>query len=439
MWKKHFLLGALIVLLALNLPGYAAAVDWAKYVTVDDSFSFHYPQGWTVTETESGFMIHEPDTFEQLWMVVLPYQDHWTAEEHAQFFLSVIQEDNPEMQATAWAYAKDSVFFELLYGNGQDRAEGMGLVLKDSQFEQALWFHYLTPSDAYIAERAETILEGFVNSLATGATSMPPEGRTAVSEPLDRMERIDRNADAFLFILEFALGTPLSLWEETMVLTELKGAWTDYSDAELAPYDDYPGIVEAIMYLADQTELAELQEVLASSLWEWIEESDSDDPIVNPIHVHMLKADRRLVDGVIPLTERAATAYAEFLAYAELLEQEASATPDMIERNVVEEIKDQLIQAWTQFGEEEQEQIAALPAVWTTLRRVMRHGDSSDQDFARNTVRQAASKKEPAASDGGSAGEAMSWIAHQNMLWSNQQTFNHYMWCRGYHATPFGY
>lgn len=29
--------------------------------------------------------------------------------------------------------------------------------------------------------------------------------------------------------------------------------------------------------------------------------------------------------------------------------------------------------------------------------------------------------------------------AHQNMLWANQNTFNHWRWCMGYTRTPFGY
>ena len=432
MGKKYGLWSILIVVLALSFPGCAAAVEWDKYVTADGAFSFHYPQGWTVSAIESGFMIYEPDTYEQIWLVVLPYQNLWTAQDHAEFFLSLIQEDYPDMQATSWELAEDGAFFELVYGSGRQRAEGMGLVLKDNQSKQALWFHYLTPADAYLDERAETILEGFVNSLAAGDSSQRPAARSAVSEPVDRPARIDRNADAFLFILEFALGTPLSLSEETIILTELKDAWRRYSDAELAVYDDYPSIVQVIMYLPEQAELAELQEALEASLWEWAEASDPEDPIVRLIHVHMLTADRRLVDGNIPLTERAAASYAEFLAYADLLEEDWHAVPSMIQGGTVQELKTQLIQAWPNLSAERQEQVRTMPAVWTTLRRLLSHGHGADQDFARNTILQAVSRSQSGDPSEEHPGEPMDWPQFWGTLWMQQATFDHCMWSLQY-------
>jgi hypothetical protein len=458
MWWKRLRFYSLIGLLAWSLAmlgtafapsavarAEGAEVGWNKYVTEDGSFSFHYPRGWVVGETESGIVIHDVDTYEQLWLVLLPYQGHWTAAEHADFFLGLVQEENPDMQAYGWELVgDDAVFFGLVQGSEQRRADGMGIVLKNSAFEQALWFHYLAPADLFAEERGYLILEGFVNSLTSGVGSLPPEGSAEA-----RAVRLDRNADGFLFVLEFALGSPLSLAEETLILKELTGIWREYSEAELAAYDEYPLFAEFIMSMSDQGELAEVQESVGASIWEWIEESDPGDPIVSVIRAAFLEGDQVLVQGAIPLTEVAATAYAELLAFAEFLAQNggedaasSAALPSMIGDGAVREIKEQLMDAWPSFSQEEQQQVEALPAVWTTLRRALGSADEADSRYARSVILQLAptpGESSDADSTQDGSYDPMAWARHQTMLQIQQQTFNHYMWSVGYHSTLLGF
>ncbi|NLJ25377.1 MAG: hypothetical protein GX354_08195 [Firmicutes bacterium] len=121
-------------------------------------------------------------------------------------------------------------------------------------------------------------------------------------------------------------------------------------------------------------------------------DSDPNDPIVKMIKIHMLEADRRLVDGQPPLTEAVATAYGELLAYAELLGRDGSATPKMIEHR--ESARNMIVK----LAPEEMQQ------------------SSLDTD---STV--------------------MAMVRHQKVLQIQQQTFNHYMWCMGYHKTIYGF
>jgi len=48
-----------------------------------------------------------------------------------------------------------------------------------------------------------------------------------------------------------------------MILDELRSSWLQYSDGELAAYDDYPTLVKMIMHVSGAKELVELQEALA--------------------------------------------------------------------------------------------------------------------------------------------------------------------------------
>lgn len=441
-WSS-LLAGLLMLMLVLCVPfspcAAEEAVNWNKYVTADGSLSFYYPVGWIVQEDESSFVIHDERSYEQLWLVILPYQDLWTARDHAEFFLGLIQEENPEMQGYGFESQGDgAVLFGLVHGSDQNRAEGVGLVLKDSEFKQALWFHYLAPGDMFVESRSFAILEGFVSSLGPGSSAVSP-----ASNGDARTERINQNADGFLFILEFALGAPLSLAEETLILNELRAALVEYSDAELAGYDDYPGFAQFIMSLANQDELIEVKRALHESVWEWVGESDPDDPLVSLIREALLEADEILVRGTTPLTEVAATAYAEFVAFAEHLVSNglASADPSSIRADTVREIKRQLVDAWLGFSQEEKEQVLNLPAVWTTLRRALSHGEPEDRDYALNIIAKAAPREISASTDESYEGkyDPMALARHQTMLQINQMTFNHWQYSRGYTSTIWGW
>lgn len=435
-FRTHCLIGVIVVLLLASSAAHATSVLWTKYVSVDGSFSFHHPEGWHVTESDSVVVVDGPSSDEQLCMCILPYYRNWSPEEHAQLMLSALRSENPDLAASGWEADSEgrAVLFDLTHGDGAQQYRGMGLVLKDSGAEQALWFHYIAPSSGYSRDRGASTLQGFIGSIASGSASQSPV--------VGRAERIAENADAFMFVLEFALGSPLSLSDERMIRDELEKGWSQRFDAELAEYDDYPQMVSLIMAIGDQRQLTEVQQVVAEAVLEWLGGSDPNDPVVKMIRAHVLEGDRTLVDGDPPLTETAAASYAELVAYADLLQVDPEAAPGSVSHSTVEEIKTQLAQCWLQLGRDERELVQTIPAVWTTLRKALLHGDSSDRERARSII----AKPAPAKGSGDASHGAMStdelnasmW-AHQNMLWASQNTFNHWMWCQGFRSTPFGY
>ena len=430
MWWKRLGFGALVVLLAYSTFCAASAeanLRWRTYVTADGSVSFDYPEGWVVGEHESGFMIHDRDDTQQLWLVLLPFERTWTAREHAEYFLALIQAENPEMRATDWEVddSGDLVLVELKYGSGRNSAQGYALVIKDSDLRQTIWYHYIAHRDLFDEDRALSILGDFAASLGSGTDSVPPPQVNA------RMERINRNVDGFLFILEFALGSPLTLAEENLITAELQGILMGYSDAELAQYADFPFYVQVIMALEDQQELADMKSALEEAIWEWIEESDPFDPIVSAIKEAMLEADRILVPGKTPLTEVAATAYGEFLAFAEQIESSRTADLRSISERRVREIKERLVEAWRGLNQQEKEQVLQLPAVWTTLRRVLNLGDDKDRAYAIQIIRDAAPPRR-ASSSLGADDEPMSWLQHQSMMQVHSTVCKNWLWAAGF-------
>ncbi|HHT90253.1 MAG TPA: hypothetical protein GXZ68_04685 [Firmicutes bacterium] len=438
MWWKRFALGTLIVLLACSAFCAASsedAVRWRTYVTADGYVSFDYPDGWVVQENESGFMIYDQESYEQLWLVILGFERTWTALEHAEYFIALIQEETPEMQGTNWEsdQSGDMVLIDLQHGTGQKSAQGYALVVKDNEYEQTLWFHYLANRDMFNEDRALSILGGFANSLASSLSTAAPAGADA------KMERIARNVDGFLFVLEFALGSPLTLAEETLIGAELKGVLMDYSDDELLQFDDFPLFVEFLMTLNDPEDLAEMKVSLQEVMWEWVEESDPDDPIVNLVREAMLEADRVLVPGGTALTEVAAMAYAELFVFAEHLGNDGAADLRAIPERRVQEIKEQLVEAWPAFSQEEKEQVLEFPAVWTTLRRALSLGDEEDREHALRLIRSAIPQENRSASSNDESYDPIKWINYQTTLQIQNQTFNHYMWSVGYNKTIYGF
>ncbi|WP_461367318.1 hypothetical protein [Candidatus Darwinibacter acetoxidans] len=437
MWWKRlgFVVLVAVLLCSTVCPASAQApIRWATYVTADGIVSFDYPEGWLVQELEGGFMIHDEASYEQLWLIVLPYERDWSALEHADFFLSLLQVDYPDMQGMDWEVDEtgDIALVDLLYGTGRNSALGYALVIKDNDYAQTLWFHYLANQAMFDADRALDILGGFAGSLASYPGTVPPADSGA------RMARIDRNVDGFLFVLEFALGSPLSLAEETMIAEELKGVLMGYSEDELLAYDDFPYIVGFIMALDDPEQLAELKIGLEESIWEWVEQSDPNDPVVAVIREALLEADRVLVPGRTPLTEVAATAYAEFYVFAEHLGKGGAADLRSISPSKVREVKGRLVEAWNEFGQGDKEQVLQLPAVWTTLRRAVSLGDDQDREYAVRVITNALPRATYGQSQDASY-DPIKWLNYQTTLEIQKQTFNYYMWSMGYNQTIYGF
>jgi hypothetical protein len=254
---------------------------------------------------------------------------------------------------------------------------------------------------------------------------------------------IERNAHAFLFVLEFALGAPFTGGQEEIVLAELRKGWKTKSEQELRKYDAYPKIVEAITRATDRKALEDLRQELEKTIREWLAESERSDPAVAVIFAQLKEKGKVLIPGNPPLTVMAAAAYSEIYAYSELLQKVPSALPDRVSPAVVAEIKSQLLKAWNGFTAGERGQVASTPGLWVSMRSVLQYGNPADQDEIRAELGKIAAPVEQARKPGSTTpprerpgsgkinpvGEA---IKHTALLNIKQIVFRNYMYSRGF-------
>jgi hypothetical protein len=152
---------SIVLVLLVSSTACGAQVTWAKYVSQDGSFSFHYPKGWQVKENESVIVLEGEDSGEDVCFFALPYEHTWSAEEHARFMLSALQAENPGLEAYGWESDSESetVLFNLVYGGGAHSyelgayAEGM----RNYQSENVnglKWIPMLHPSNSSMSPRS---------------------------------------------------------------------------------------------------------------------------------------------------------------------------------------------------------------------------------------------------------------------------------------------
>ena len=146
MWWKRLTFAVVIVLLACAAFGSASAeanVRWRTYVNAD-GVSFEYPDGWVVEEIESGFMVYDEETYEQLWLVVLPMNKAGTLRIMVNGSWPSSRRKTQKWTLLAGNWMRPGLcLFNLQQGAGQYSAHGFGLTIKDNEYEQTLWFHYL--------------------------------------------------------------------------------------------------------------------------------------------------------------------------------------------------------------------------------------------------------------------------------------------------------
>ncbi len=411
-----------------------AASDWAEYVSADGGFSLHYPAGWNVEESDGGLVMQSPEGDEVALMLTATNVGEATARECAQAICEVLAQQDWRLSPSDWQPAEAEaaiVAFGLAGGIAGAEARGTGLVVVED--DAALWLSYSTTAESYDAARAASIVQGVYRSLADGNGSEPPEVRL-------RGGKADEVARAFVFVLEFSLGDPLSAAEEEQVISALLEGWRDDDDA-IEAYAGYGDVVQTILH-ADQDALRSLQEDLAAETVAWMEEADPNDPIVQMVRRHREAAQEILVEAPVTLTRQQAGAYAELSAYSLLLQEAPLAGADEVDPQAVAGLVEGVAAAWPELTEAEREQVGSAPAVWMCLRSVLEHGAPEEQAQARGMV---ASIAGGCASQGGEADPdasrsmAENMVRHQVMLNINQMTFNHYMWTHGFHSTLYGF
>ena len=249
---------------------------------------------------------------------------------------------------------------------------------------------------------------------------------------------LERDARAFLFVVEFALGTPFTTNQEETILAELRRGWAAQPAQELKKFDAYPVIVESIIHASDATALETLRGKLESSIREWFETSDRRDPAVAIIGNVLKERGKILVPGNPALTEMAAASFSELYAYSELLARQPGAMPEQVSPVDVTRIRSRLLKAWSGFTSEQRARVVSTPGLWVSLRSVLRHTSASESSKIRTQlveiaaparVSQQPSPGRRSSNHGDIVGNI---VKHQVLMNIQQQTFKHYLFCHGF-------
>ena len=438
---------SLLILSSLLILGTISADSeslWSKYTADDESFSFHYPSGWKVSSNDSIVVAENSTTDEQLVMAMIPFDQSKSTQDLANGFLVMLKNDNPNISASNWRSQPESadiqVIFDLADNNNGKEYSGIGIVIKSDQ--QAIWFSYFAPASGYFQVRGSNILQGFIGSLTSGSASKAP----SIDYSVKTAEKIDRNANAFMFVLEFALGAPFTQSQEDVILYELKDGWRCMSEEELQKYDQYPTLVQTILKM-EQTDLEKLRSDLEKSIREWLDETDQSDRAVKIINNQLKSRGQVVIDEEPPLTDMSLTAYSEIIAYSRLLQQNPIAKPEQISQESVNEIKQQVIKVWESFSITDRQDIATAPGLWICLRVQLQNGSQAEQDKIRTNLKKleavtrnisTSNSTDPKTNGNTGSGteEPISMAAHWCMMQMQQQTFNTYMWSRGFNYLP---
>jgi hypothetical protein len=440
--KKIISLLFLLSLLIFGAITADAASLWSKYVATDMSYSFHYPSGWKVISNDSTVGAENSKTNEQLMMVMLPFDQLKSPQDLANGLLDMLKNGNPNICASHWRSlieaTDEQVIFDLADKIEGKEYSGLGIVVKSDQ--QAIWFSYFAPASDYYQIRGYNILQGFIGSLASGSTSKAP----SIDYSVDVAGNIDRNAKAFMFVLEFTLGAPFTKSQENLILDELQDSWRYLSDEELKEYDQYPSLVNNILKMK-QKDLEELRADLEKTILEWLDETDQSNQVVKLINSNLKNRGRVVIKGEPPLTEMSLTAYSEIIAYSRLLQKDSKAKPDQISQKSVNKIKKQVKKVWQSFSITDRQDIATAPGLWVCLRVQLKYGSKKEQDKIRDNLKKLEAVTRNIDTSNGTGTKSsnksgtekpMDMTTHWCMMQMQQQTFNTYMWSQGFNYLP---
>jgi hypothetical protein len=427
-----------LILMLILSAGAVHAAGWQKYVAVDESFSFYYPEGFVDQSDESVVDLSNGDTREQLLMIPLTYVAADSAQRHGEAMLKVLREQIPDLEASNWKSEDSAATCEIGYTEEDARIRGQLILIKSEG--NCVWFSYSAPAAGYSQARAIQLLVSIIGSLSDGTAAKEPE-----MSPLSPLEG---KARAFLFVMEFALRFPFTVQQEDLVLDELLKGWDKASPDDLKKYDAYPGLVQTIMNL-DQKQLSSTQQELSKTVREWLDTSPQNDPAVAMVREQLAEQGKLLAAGTPALTVMAARAYSELMGYAELLQEDPAANPDDVEPEVVAQIQKSLVAEWPKLSQEQREQVADTPGLWLVLRGALEEGTAADRAKVNAMLEKLAPKQappkpagkpasgKPASSAAGAAPTSMAM--HTSLMQIQQQTFNTWQWAMGFKSTMFGY
>lgn len=260
-------------------------------------------------------------------------------------------------------------------------------------------------------------------------------GQAQGPAPLDRVSR------SFLFVLEFALGAPFTAAQEQLILEPFgPGWWAAKSDDEKQAFGQYPKIVAWILK-AGQADLEAMRKTLEETTRDWMRSSAQSDPVVAMVRARLAERGRTVIAGEPPLTEMAASAFCELVACSRALRRDPEAPPARPGAGELAAVRGELLRAWPGFTAAERAQVAAAPGLWLVLRTLATHGDAGQQEAARRRLLAITANEAPSGPARGKSGvkgnDAVNNMLKHNVLMNiRQQTFNSYMWSRGFNYQP---
>jgi len=445
-----------VFLLLVSAAAYAG--NWEKFTSPDSAFSFHYPAGWSVKTENTMIEISNPSADEQLLIVSVPYKEDKSPIELAKDIVALFKASLPDIKAADWhsdpGSESKSVSFSIKYTDKSKNYAGNVVVVKNEG--QATWFSFSGLTSSYSQGRALKILGGEIMSVAPGADSKPPtfDVPEIDTAPRPTAQELQKNADAFVFVLEFSLGAPLSAGDEKIIQAELRNAWALSSASELKQFGDYPNLIKSILS-ANEDQLNQVHTALQTSVKEWLDTANDSDPTAKIIRNQFEQNGKILAEDSPGLSELAAESYSEMIAFAEMLYTNPKSTLDQIPQAKLATIKKKLVSSWAGFSEQDRSLVVSTPAVWITVRQLLKFGSTEEQTKMRTTVRglwvPAVEKAKTASAASAKAGSSTAnkkkstWdpvssnIMNNMRMQSQQNTFNSYMWSRGYSGwTPMG-
>jgi hypothetical protein len=430
--KRYVLFLLILTLICSCINLQAQAAGWKKYL--GGSFSFHYPDGWQIKQQESVVEISNLATSEQLLIVAVPFDKNKSILELAQDMIGLFRQTMPDLTASGFRENDNTVYFQSYYSEKGSKFQAEVLVVKEAK--SASWFSYSAPQNGYDQAFALDLLQKFVGSIASGNNSNPP-AYFPQRVKTNASENLEKNARSFLFVLEFTLGAPFTNSQEELIVNELLKSWKGQSLQELQKFDSYPKLVTVILSLGQQ-ELEELREELEQTIRKWLEESDPNDSVVGIVKKQLDLKGTVLVEGNPPLTEMTAAAYCELITYAELLKKNRAVSLNSLPDARIEYFKHLLKDSWNFFSAEEKSQILTSPGLWITFRTLLRFGNDTQKEHIRLQLLKLAPETSSDTASGNST-KPRTMIKHNVLMNIQQQTFNHYLWSRGFKSTIYGY
>ncbi len=447
--KRFFI----ILICILCIGTVAQAAEWQKFVAKDKTYSFHYPKGWKLNETDSIIEISNPaQAGQQMLVVALNGDKKKTARQIANNALAMFKQGMPDIEASNWTDhdAEGMCTFQVSFTDNGTPNTGHVLVMNSQG--QAMWFSIAGPKAHYDTQKSVYLLQGVVGSLAAGTGSQPPKpeaGTTRIKRTPEEQAKLNKTAKAFIFVVSFGLGTPFTTAQEKVIMDELMDGWSYRTMDELDKYSKYQDLVAAIMK-ANKNDMETLRQSMEQAIREWLSQVDQNDPGVKVVRNQLNASSKTLVDGDPPLSEMAATSYAEMMAYTKVLKKNPNGTPDQISPAIVAEYRGRIIRAWPNLGSEGKADACTMPGLWMTMRQVLRAGTPAEQSKIRSTLAKVGGADQSSGSgrSSGSHGShgsstskqlAKNMIMHNTLMMAQQQTFNTYMWSRGFSGwTPMG-